>query len=267
LGNKSGRKRQHILYILALGCLIGAMACTACAPLREGMGAGQEHRQLERFREGLAAGLYEAVIEEGRAIIAAGETEPPADTALYALGEAYAHPDYPGRDYGQSRLYFEKLIKHFPESPLTTEAKTYVALFEMIAAKEKKAAAQPPPPPPAEMPTAAEPRSIPPPLPRKVVEDQDFEEAVRRNLQLLDQAGQHHPADEALYNLGLIYAHADNPAKDYKKSQVYFHVLVKQFPDSTLAEEALIWLGIFDTIDKMQQIDSEIEQQKKQLTR
>ncbi len=243
------------------------MACAACGPLQERIGAGQEHRQLERFRESLAAGSYETVIEQGRAIIDSGETEPPADAAFYALGEAYAHPDYPGRDYGQSRHYFEKLIKHFPESPLTAEAKTYVALFEMIAAKEKKAAAQPPSPPSTEMPAKAEPRNVPPPLPRKVVEDQDFDEAVRRNLQILDQAGQHHPADEALYNLGLIYAHADNPAKDYKKSQVYFHVLVKQFPDSALAEEALIWLGIFDTIDKMQQIDSEIEQQKKQLIR
>jgi len=243
------------------------VACTACAPVREGIGAGQEHRQLERFRESLAAGMFESVIEQGREIIAAGDTEPPADAAFYALGEAYANPDYPGRDYGQSQHYFEKLIEHFPESPLTAEAKTYIALFEMIAAREKETAAQPLLPPPREMPAAAEPKAVPPPLPRKVVEDHDFEEAVRRNLQLLDQAGQHHPADEALYNLGLIYAHADNPAKDYKKSQVYFHVLVKQFPNSTLAEEALIWLGIFDTIDKMQQIDSEIDQQKKQLTR
>jgi len=69
-----------------------------------------------------------------------------------------------------------------------------------------------------------------------------------------------------LYNLGLIYAHGNNPAKDYGKSQNYFDLLTKQFPDSELAEEAQIWLGLFETIEKIQQIDIEIDQQRKQLT-
>jgi len=34
-----------------------------------------------------------------------------------------------------------------------------------------------------------------------------------------------------------------------------------------LAEEGRIWLGLFQTIEKIQQIDVDIEQQKKQLTR
>ncbi|MEJ2270841.1 MAG: hypothetical protein P8Y04_13880 [Desulfobulbaceae bacterium] len=82
-----------------------------------------------------------------------------------------------------------------------------------------------------------------------------------------EESGKKKPADEALYNLGLIYAHVDNPAKDYQKSQTYFNVLTEQFPDSDLAEEARIWLGLFETIEKIQQIDIEIEQQKKELTR
>ena len=101
----------------------------------------------------------------------------------------------------------------------------------------------------------------------KVVENQNFEEAVQENLQILQEVGKKKPADEALYNLGLIYAHVDNPAKDYKKSQIYFQTLIQQFPDSELAEEGRIWLGLFETIEKMQQIDIDIEQQKKQLTR
>jgi TolA-binding protein len=90
---------------------------------------------------------------------------------------------------------------------------------------------------------------------------------VQENLQILEKAGKKKPADEALYNLGLIYAHIDNPAKDFKKSQTYFHLLIEQFPDSKLAEEGRIWLGLFETIEKIQQIDVDIEQQKKQLSR
>lgn len=228
--------------------------------------AKQSHRQLEQFREDLASGFYETVIQQALEIVAANETKPPADVAFYALGEAYAHQDYAGRNYDVSQYYFEKLIDLFPESTLTAEAKTYISFFETIEAGKKKAAAPMPPSPPEKTPAVTSPRA-PPPLPRKVVENHNFEEAVQKNLLILEQSGRQHPADEALHNLGLIYAHIDNPAKDFKKSQTYFHALVKQFPDSALAEEARIWLGLFETIDKMQQIDIEIEQQKKQLIR
>jgi tetratricopeptide (TPR) repeat protein len=229
--------------------------------------AKQSHRQLEQFREDLASGFYETVIQQALEIVATNETKPPADVAFYALGEAYAHQDYAGRNYDVSRYYFEKLIELFPESTLTAEAKTYISFFEKIAAGGKKAAAPMPPSPPKKTPAVTSPQATPTPLPRKVVENHNFEKAVQKNLLILEQSGRQHPADEALYNLGLIYAHIDNPAKDFKKSRLYFHALVKQFPDSALAEEARIWLGLFETIDKMQQIDIEIEQQKKQLTR
>ena len=109
-------------------------------------------------------------------------------------------------------------------------------------------------------------KSVPVPGRVQVVENQNFEEALKKNLQILEQLGNKKPADEALYNLGLLYAHVDNPAKDYNKSKVYFHALSTQFPDSDFAEEARIWLGLFETIEKIQQIDVDIEQQKKQLT-
>ena len=159
-----------------------------------------------------------------------------------------------------SQYYFEKLIENFPDSSLTSEAKTFISLFEIIATKEKEAAA-------VEQKSLQKEKPVSVPVPRKVVENQNFEEAVQKNLQILEKASKKKPADEALYNLGLIYAHVDNPAKDYKKSQIYFHVLTKQFPESEFAEEAQIWLGLFETIEKIQQIDIDIEQQKKQLTR
>ena len=217
-------------------------------------------QQLERYRENLAAGFFETLIQQANQVLAESETEPPADVALYALGKVYANHDYEGRDYLLSQYYFKKLVENFPDSRLSSEAKTFISLLETIEAKEKAAAAAEQKSPPKEKPLYVAGA-------RKIVENQNFEEAVQRNLQILEEAGRNKPADAALYNLGLIYAHVDNPAKDYKKSQIYFHVLSKQFADSELAEEARIWLGLFDTIEKMQQIDIEIEQQKKQLTR
>ena len=173
--------------------------------------------------------------------------------ALYALGEAYVHHDFEGKNYELSKYYFDKLIKNFPDSPLTSEAKTFVSLFETFAVKDMAIAT-----------LEEEHESVS--VGHKVVDDQNFEEAVKKNLLILEQAGKNPPRDGALYNLGLIYAHIDNPAKDYKKSQSYFQELTKDFPSSPLAEEARIWLGLFQIFEKMQQIDLEIEQQKKQLT-
>jgi tetratricopeptide (TPR) repeat protein len=273
VGNKSGRTGKYILHYLAVSCIIAAVNFAACAPVQDRIAVKRAHQQLEQYRENMAAGFFETIIQQSKQVIAENETKPPADVALYSLGEVYAHHDYIGRDYALSQYYFEKLIMNFPDSQLTSEAKTYISLFENIAAKEKEAAA-------TAAAAAAEEKvsqtkiivekkkkTVPAPEPRKVVKNQNFEEAVQENLQILEKAGKKNPADEALYNLGLIYAHVDNPAKDYKKSQKYFNVLIEQFPDSELAEEGRIWLGLFETIEKIQQIDVDIEQQKKQLSR
>ena len=230
--------------------------------MQDRIAAIKTQQQLAQYRENLAAGSFETVIRQAKLVLAENETEPPADIALYALGEVYAQPDYEGRDYALSQHYFDKLIKNFPDSKLAPEAKSFIALFETIGAIKKAAASEK-----KEKPAAVKEKPKAASRPGKVIENHNFAEALQKNMQTLEQAGMKKPSDEALYNIGLIYAHVDNPAKDYKKSQTYFEVLTKQFPDSDYAEEARIWLGLFETIEKIQQIDVEIEQQKKQLTR
>jgi tetratricopeptide (TPR) repeat protein len=227
------------------------------------------YQQLDEYREDMAAGFFETVIKQCEQIIEKNETAPPADVAFYALGEVYAYYNFAGKDYALSQYYFEKLVDNFPDSTLASEAKTYLSLFETIAAKEQESAVME-----EKVLTAIEEnsaeikkQSLAATEPSKLLENQNFEEAEKKNLRIVEEAGREKPADAALYNLGLIYAHADNPAKDYQKSQLYFKKLTEQFPDSQFAEEAQIWLGVFATIEKMQQIDVDIEQQKKQLNR
>lgn len=184
-------------------------------------------------------------------VIEQNKTTPPADVAYYALGEVYAHPDNPDRDYNLSRYYFERLVANFPQSKLSSEARTYISLFEAIS--EEKV----PEENDRELSAAVPPGKKP--------EGYDFRAAIRKNLQILREAGNEKPADEALYNLGLLYAHYANPVKNFKKSQAYLHVLTKQFPQSEFTVEAEVILGLFETIDKIQQIDIDIEQQKRQL--
>ncbi|MFH7320732.1 tol-pal system YbgF family protein [Desulfurivibrio sp. D14AmB] len=217
---------------------------TACAPLRLPPSEIPARHELTRYREHLAAERFDTVIQQSREVLQESETELPADLALYALGLVYANPAFPERNADLSRDYFAQLILHFPASPLVPEAKILVDLYDTIAALKES-----------------------PALPRPLVEDRNFAEAARKNEQILRQAGTAPPADEALYNLGLISAHGDNPARDYQQARDYFAGIVSDFPASPRAEEARVWLGIFEVLEKMRQIDRQIEEQKKQLTR
>jgi TolA-binding protein len=211
--------------------------------------------QLAQYRNDLAGGFFETVIQQCLAVVNKNDAVPPADLALYALGEVYAHHAYQGKDYELSRYYFARLIANFPESQLTSEARTFVGLYDTFAEKEKKIAS-----------LEKEQQAKVPPT-REAITDRNFEAAVKENLQIIKVSGQKTPADHALYNLGLIYAHIDNPGKDFQKARKYFAEVIKEFPASSLVEESRVWLGLFEVFEKMQQIDLDIEQQKKQLNR
>ena len=246
--------------------MIGAITIFACAPIQDKIVAIKAHQQLEQYRKKLADGFFETVIQQARQVVAKDEKDPPADVALYALGEVYAHNDFIGRNFSLSQYYFEKLSENFPNSPLTSEAKVYINLFETIAAKEKEATALKQNSANRDKLALQKTKQTSLPLPNKRVANQNFDEAATKNMQILEKAGNSEPAEEALYNLGLIYAHAANPEQDYKKSQFYLNLLTQQFPNGRFLEEAQVILGLFKTIDKIQQIDIDIERQKKQLT-
>lgn len=227
------------------------MAKAAESPKKE---TDSSHDQLTQYRDYLAAGFFETVIQRALPIVNKNDAVPPADIALYALGEVYANPAYPGKNYALSRGYFSRLIANFPNSHLSSEARIFVGLYDSFAEKEKKI-------------TTLENEQKTKLPARDAITERNFEAAIKGNLQIIKVSGQKPPADHALYNLGLIYAHIDNPAKDFQKAQKYFADLIKEFPASPLVEESRVWLGLFEVLEKMQQIDLDIEQQKKQLKR
>lgn len=269
MGYKSYWTGQLFLRYSAFSIIFLALiSVNGCAPAnKENAGEMQINEQLQQYRNNLADGFYDTIVLQSRKVLEDGEKNPSAEVAFYALGEIYAHNDYSGKNYDLSQYYFEKLITNFPESPLNSEAKLYLGLFETI--KEKEMMAKSSKPIIIESPSkkTIKPRSSeeqPAFLSESIVDNLDFEKAVRKNTRIIEKVGRKKPADAALYNLGLIYAHVNNPAKDYKKSEIYFTEITKQFPHSSYAEEAKVWLGVFETIKKIQQIDVEFDQQLKQ---
>lgn len=94
----------------------------------------------------------------------------------------------------------------------------------------------------------------------------DYKGALKEIQGILSLSPNNPYRDEALFQAGLVYAHHMNPEKDFNKSLGYFSKLIKDHPQSPLVEQAKIWVGVLDVIEKSKQVDIEIEKKRKQLT-
>ncbi|MCK9565203.1 MAG: hypothetical protein M0Q43_04040, partial [Methanothrix sp.] len=63
------------------------------------------------------------------------------------------------------------------------------------------------------------------------------------------------------------YSHPKNQRKEFKKAIALFQRLLKEHPRSSLAEEARIWISVLQTIEKSKQVDIEIEEMKREISR
>jgi tetratricopeptide (TPR) repeat protein len=95
----------------------------------------------------------------------------------------------------------------------------------------------------------------------------DYEGSLRESQKVLALLKDQPPADTAIFNMGLIYAHPKNPKKDNKRAIYYFSRVIKGYPDSTWAEQAKIWVGVLDGVEKLKQVDLEIEERKRDRSR
>jgi tetratricopeptide (TPR) repeat protein len=95
----------------------------------------------------------------------------------------------------------------------------------------------------------------------------DYEGSLRESQKVLKQAKNQAPGDEALFNMGLVYVNPKNPKKDNRRAISFFNQVVKGYPDSPLTEQAKIWVGVLDGMEKLKQVDIEIEEKKRDRTR
>ena len=84
--------------------------------------------------------------------------------------------------------------------------------------------------------------------------DRQYEGSMAKNLTVLSNYP-HSLADQALFQIGLLYAHPQNPDRNYEKSLGSLNNILNGFPESRLRHQAQLWvLFIGDVIDKEQKI-------------
>ena len=58
--------------------------------------------------------------------------------------------------------------------------------------------------------------------------------------------------DEALFQIGMVYAHPANPEKDYQQSKEAFGRLLREYPLSHLEPEAEVWIMVLREIQELE---------------
>jgi TolA-binding protein len=109
---------------------------------------------------------------------------------------------------------------------------------------------------------------------KKLFHRGDYAGSLRESQRVLSLPGKNPPKDQALFQMGLIYAHVNNPQRDFAKALDLFKRLVKDYPKSPLSEEAKAWAGVLQeneklsqVIEKSKQVDIAVEEKKREKAR
>ncbi len=124
--------REHIrtgkyLY-LSIACLI-FISFSGCATLKDREAKSQARESLGMAQKCFDQGNYEEALKENQKVLSLYDQVPPGDEALFNMGLLYAHPGYPKKDYRKSIDLFKRLVKTFPQSPLTGQAKLWIGIL------------------------------------------------------------------------------------------------------------------------------------------
>ena len=92
---------------------------------------------------------------------------------------------------------------------------------------------------------------------KELLVQKDFEGALNENQEILILAIHQPPEDEALFYIGMIFAHPDYAGQDSAKSLYFFARVTEAYPRSPWALQALAWIRI---LQKNQRLSQRLEQ-------
>lgn len=256
MGRKHHRKGQYLYVCTA--CLIYFFLIFGCATLEGIKNRHIANQHIVKSQMLLSVGDYEGALNENRKILSIIDEGYPRDEAMFNIALIYAHYDNYQKDISKSLEYFKDLIRDYPDSPLSERARIWVGVLSDIEKTEMELQKRK-----NERVTS----NLHLLRGRKLLKEGDYIGSLKENQKIVELNDKSPYRDRALFNMGLIYAHYDNPDKDYERSLNYFGQLIEEYPGSPLAVEARIWQSVLNIIKKTIQVDIEIEEKKKEIGR
>ncbi len=287
MGREPIRAWKYVYFCVA--CLI-FLLILSCAVLQERRENKEVRAYLLRGQKLLAERNYDAALESYQKVLSLSPRKPPEDEALFNMGLAYAHFGNPKKDYKKSIDLFLRVLNEHPQTHLAVQARVWVGVLlestdsikkverlkerikDLERVKQTWKRSEKAKQPEAKWDEYGEGReSIL--RSQKFLAQGNYEGAISENKKILSLPDSRSPKDEALFNLGLIYAHFGNPQQDLEKSIEFFKTLIKDYPKNPLADQAKIWVeilqeneGLNHLLQRLKQVDIEIEEMKRKKT-
>jgi outer membrane protein assembly factor BamD (BamD/ComL family) len=244
----------------------------SCATLKQSLLPEESKRHLLDGQKLLAQKDYDGALSEFQKVLSVHPSRPLEEEALFNMGLVYAHFGNPKRDYAKSLNLFLRILNDYPESRLAEQAKVWVGVLQANLATTKNFEKLKKSMKDRRERTEGLSDEGGQRLARsqKLLAQGNYEGAAGEGQRVLASTDLKSSKDEALFNLGLIYAHSGNPQRDIQKSLEYFRKLIKNYPKSPFVEQAKIWVGILEeneelnyVIQKLKQVDIDIEEMKR----
>ncbi len=101
---------------------------------------------------------------------------------------------------------------------------------------------------------------------RELFDRGDFAGSLKESQEILSRSSKDDPRDQALFTKGLIYAHAENPQRDLGKALYSFRTVLKEYPQTHLAAEAKVLVGVLQENQKLGQMGRSFKQENEELS-
>lgn len=125
MGRKPGRQGQYFYFCVALLIFVSGCSLTQEAngrrEMREALNAADALFEQRDFTGSLNA--FQKISE-------AAQDKPPADRATYSIGLVYAHPQNPQRDLQQAKIFMDRVVRMYPDSPWAEQAQIWVGVLD-----------------------------------------------------------------------------------------------------------------------------------------
>ena len=94
----------------------------------------------------------------------------------------------------------------------------------------------------------------------------DYVAALEENQKILSRSPKNSLREQALFNIGLIYAHVENPERNLGKALQFFTAVLKENPQGPLTGEAKVLVGVLQEKEKMSQMVEKLKHENEKLS-
>ena len=94
----------------------------------------------------------------------------------------------------------------------------------------------------------------------------DYSGSLEETQKILSRPSKDGSRDQALFNMGLIYACVENPQRDSAKALYSFKAMLQEYPQSPLAGEAKVLVGVLQENEKLSQVFQKVKQENEELS-